>query len=354
MEEIIVNESIIRYSREFDRYKKLSDLVYQICLDLVQNKLTMRATVQRRAKSIKSLQEKLRRNQVYKTVDDVFNNISDLAGVRIITYLESDRENIIKEIKRVFAGKDQDNKPVIEKKDKTESGRHYRATHCQIYLPEEYFDDDNSNLRNTACEIQICSSLAHVFNEIEHDLQYKPLNGGISDEEHELLDQLGLITKSGDLIIKRLLEATDERLKLGQGEFGSVHDFVIRMQEELKFDLSFSNNAVQLYEEFRLLNLTTPQNIIKELIQSGESLIEVSKVEYEKFKKYITDKNLDPTLEDKSSDILLAALLRKFADEILSHQQINRVKGRQNRLVQLAKIYKEMPKENEYKLYATP
>lgn len=346
MEEVVVKESVIRYSREFDRYKKLTEIAYQICLDLVQSKLTIRATVQRRTKTLKSFQDKLIKNQVYNTADEVFENISDLSGVRIITYLVSDREKIVEELSKIFRGKGKDDKPIIERKDRMEIGRHYRATHCLVYLPDEYLGDANSNLRNTVCEIQVCSLLAHVFNEIEHDLLYKPLNGRISNEEHELLDQLGLITKSGDLTIKRLLGATDERLKHGKGEFGDVHEFVIRMREELKLGCSFSNNAGQLYQEFVLLNILSPQSIIKELTDPGESLFEVGMVEYEKLKNYISTKNIEFTVEDNSSDILLAALLRKKVDEILFQHLNGKGKGRPGRLVQLARIYKEMSKHN--------
>lgn len=342
MDDITIKEAVGRYNREFDRFKKLSEIVYQICLDLVQSKLTIRATVQRRTKTLKSFQDKLIKNQVYKTVDDVFENISDLAGVRIITYMVSDREKIVEEIAKVFKGKGPERKPKVERKDRIEIGRHYRATHCLVCLPDEYLDDANSNLRNTVCEIQVCTLLAHVFNEIEHDLLYKPLNGKISSEEHELLDQLGLITKSGDLTIKRLLEATDERLKHVKGEFGDVHEFVIRMREELKLGLTFSNNAGQLYHEFVSLDMITPQSIIKELTKPDESLIDVGKAEYARLKNFLFTKNRDPILEDNSSDVLLAALLRKKVDDVLLNHKNGKCKGRPNRLVQIARIYKEM------------
>ena len=56
--------------------------------------------------------------------------------------------------------------------------------------------------------------------------------------------------------------------------------------------------------------------------------------------KSIIGKNLYPTLEDKSSDILLSTLFRKLDDEIKSHHPISRGKSRPNRRVQLAEIYK--------------
>ncbi|MDP4270700.1 MAG: RelA/SpoT domain-containing protein [Bacteroidota bacterium] len=342
MDENIIEIAVARYYREYDRYKKLADLVYLICNEIVQKKLTIRATVQRRAKDPNSFQEKLRKHKTLTTVDEVFDQISDLAGVRIITYLESDREKVVEEIRQAFIGKDKGNQPIIKAKDKSEKGKHYRATHCQVYLPDEYLIGENENLKNTTCEIQVCSLLAHVYNEIEHDLQYKPLSGIISEQESELLDQLGLITKSGDTTIKRLLEATDERLKERTGDFDDVHDFVIRMREELKGESSFANNAGELYEELLLLKLTSPQTINKALTSHGETLKQIAEIEYNKLKKYIIDNNIDITLDDNSSDILLVALLRKKVNTIIANHPIGRGKRRPSRLLQIAIVYKEM------------
>ncbi len=206
-----IAEAAQRYHREYDRYVKLSDNVYHICQEIVR-KLTIRATVQRRAKDPKSFIEKLKKEEnkiKYQSVDEVFSSISDLAGVRIITYLESDREMVVKEIKKEFVGKTSADID-IDVKDKTDPGRHYRATHCQVFLSEQYLASPNENLKDTTCEIQVCSILAHVFNEIEHDLQYKPLSGTISNQEQELINQLGLLTRSGDITIKGILSAADE------------------------------------------------------------------------------------------------------------------------------------------------
>jgi hypothetical protein len=209
-------------------------------------------------------------------------------------------------------------------------------------LPDEYIVGDNKNLRDTTCEIQVCSLLAHAFNEIEHDLQYKPKSGEISDEEKELLDQLGLITKSGDITIKHILDAADERLKEKSGDFDDVHDFVIRMREQLKLGKSFSSNAGQLYDEFRNMNLTSPQAIISELFSGSESIIDVSNSEYSKLKDFLPKYNPDITLDDDSSDILLCSFLRISYKKIIENHPTGRGKGRPSRLLSIAKAYKEM------------
>ncbi|MBK1736160.1 hypothetical protein CKO15_12935 [Halorhodospira abdelmalekii] len=336
-----------RYSREHDRFQKMAEVVYQKCYDIVHKKLTVRATVQRRAKAPKSFVDKLRKDdhrQRYDSVDEVFNGISDLAGVRVATYLESDRQQVVEEIRKAFVGKEKE-EPTIEAKDRNEQGLHYRATHCQVFLPDEDLTGINENLKGTTCEIQVCSLLAHVFNEVEHDLQYKPLSGELSEPEREFIDQLGLLTKAGDLTIKRLLAETEERFSHRTGEFDDVYDFVARMRKELAVGIDFSGNAGQLYDELVALNINSPETIRTTVCYGDKSLREVCAEEYQRLKDFDQNNKKD-FLEDNSSDFLLAGVLRSKVDEILGRHPMGRGKGRPSRLAQIAKMYKEMTEQS--------
>jgi ppGpp synthetase/RelA/SpoT-type nucleotidyltranferase len=342
----MIEEAAERYKREIDRYQKLSELVFQKCLDIVQKQLTIRATVQRRVKTPNSFKEKLKKQEnrlKYNSVDEIFTQISDLAGVRILTYLESDREAVVNEITKIFIGKGESKMPEIDLKDKEGAGKHYRATHCQIYLPEEYLDGANDNLKGTTCEIQVCSLLAHVFNEIEHDLQYKPLNGDISANEKELLDQLGLLTKAGDITIKSLLDAADFRLKDSSGEFADVHDFVVRVRDLLMLDHKFSKNAGQLYDELSHLKINTPEKIKQQLeILKDDKIDPEILSEFSSLKKYASEKEYDFELEEGTSDILLIALLNKHCPTIIANHPTGRGYGRPSRLANIARAYNAM------------
>lgn len=347
LSEDLIKECGDRYSREHDRFQKMAEVVYQKCYDIVHKKLTVRATVQRRAKAPKSFIDKLRKDEHrnrYDSVDQVFSGISDLAGVRVATYLESDRQQVVEEIRKAFVGIGAE-EPVIEQKDRDEHGRHYRATHCQVFLPDEDLTGSNENLRGTTCEIQVCSLLAHVFNEIEHDLQYKPLSGDLSQPEREFIDQLGLLTKAGDLTIKRLLAETEERLSHRTGEFDDVYDFVARMRKELDVGVEFSGNAGQLYDELEALDIKSPETIRDAVCHDEKSITEVCEEEYQRLKEY-DQQNKKDFLEDDSSDFLLAGILRKKVNEILARHPMGRGKGRPSRLAQIAKMYKEMTEQD--------
>ena len=164
-----------------------------------------------------------------------------------------------------------------------------------------------------------------------------------------MIDQLGLITKSGDITIQRLLEATNERLKLQEGEFVDVHDFTVRMGELLNVGELFANNAGLLYDEFLNLKLDSPETIISELLTKGETLIDVAKYEYDKLTQYIARRNINITIDKTSSDLLLLVLLRKKIITILKDHPVISENDRSSRLLRIVQIYKDMVSEKQMK-----
>lgn len=345
MTESLIEEAVNKYIKEYDSYKKLSCTVADICTDIVQKNLTIRANVQQRSKSPASLAEKLRGKKSQKTILHTLSEISDLAGVRVMTYQETDRPKVVEEIKRIFDAAE--NHPVkIEIKDKNgKNGRYYKATHCQVSLPDEYITAETLYLKDMSCEIQVCSLLSHIYNEIEHDLQYKPKSGVLSADEKLLIDQLGLITKSGDITIQKLLEATNERLKLRKGKFYDVYDFTVRMKVALNAGDEFSKNAGLLYDEFISLKLTSPELIASHLLNTGEILHETAHKEFDKFQHYITFKQLNVKINRNTSDLLFVLLLRKEADAVSSHHSAIYGNERSARMLRIARIYNEMKSE---------
>ena len=341
-----IEECVRRYKRERDRYDKMAEFVYEKCQDLLHGNIAVRATVQRRTKNPDSFRNKLKKNrEKYGSVEEVFDRISDLAAVRIATYQESEREKVVDGIKEIFAGKESVRPEIDEKEGDGNVGRHYRATHCQVYLAQDDLNENNDNLIDTTCEIQVCSLLAHVFNEIEHDLQYKTLSGELSESEREFINQLGLLTKAGDLTIKRLLAETENRLADHQGEFDDVFEFIARMKKELEFKVVYPQNAGQLYEELKKLGLNSLEKI-KESVCEGQNatLYEVCRNEFNRLYEYEKNRTeqKNSQLEKASSDLLLAGVLRNNYQTILENNPTGRGKGRPTRLTQIAKMYADM------------
>ncbi len=302
----LIEECVERYIREQDRYSKMAEFVYEKCQDIVR-RLGVHATVQRRSKNPVSFGEKLKKKvNNYTDVQDVFSKISDLSAVRIATYLEAERNRVVEAIKKEFAGLN-GSPPSVDIKDR--EGKLYRATHCQVYLKEDELTGVNENLQDTTCEIQVCSLLAHVFNEIEHDLVYKNLKGDPSVAEKDQLVSLANITKVGDTIIKTLFEATIARRQNNEGEFTDVYDFIYRMRPDFPNASNFSNNSEQLYDMLKKLGLSTPKKI-KENINYDSNSAEIAYNWAQKLADSV-NQNQDVQLEvdPLSSDQLLILLL---------------------------------------------
>jgi ppGpp synthetase/RelA/SpoT-type nucleotidyltranferase len=347
-----IDQAVSRYERELDRYEKLAELIYQRCQEILA-RTDVRATVQRRAKLPSSLRKKLvaisgdeTKAAHYGSVDDVFSKMSDLAGVRIATYVESDRARIVKEIEQEFAGPAGDS-PDVDAKDGKSKSPNYRATHCQVRIPDDELPEGAWNLRGTCCEVQVCSLLAHVWNEVEHDLHYKPLSGELGPSETELLDQLAELTRAGDISIKQLLIATNQRMIERIGKFVDVHDFVARMRKTFPSATNFGDNARQLFDELARVGTDSPDAIKTNLLPVPANDIETTALQLlSKLDAHLVQHDERISLDKESSDLLLMLLLDKHADAIVEAHPSGRGKGRPSRLVHIARRFQEMKAVN--------
>lgn len=352
-------EAVARYEREYDRYAKLAELVYQRCQEILA-RTSVRATVQRRAKAPMSLKKKLEsimlekgeRASRFDKVDDVFARMSDLSGVRIATYVESDRARVVKEIEQEFAGPSGASAPQVDEKDGNAKSRHYRATHCQVRIPDDELDVTSANLKGTSCEVQVCSLLAHVWNEIEHDLTYKPSAGSLDPTEKDLLEQLSKLTEAGDICIRQMLAATDRRLAERTGKFVDVHDFVARMRKDFPRATNFGNNAWQLVDELQSLGLDSPELVRSFLQANGDSPDEAAVNLLNKFQRYLSSRGERLLLDASSSDLLLVLLLEKKSSEIVAAHPAGPGLGRPSRLVLFARRFLDM--QSAERLARTP
>jgi ppGpp synthetase/RelA/SpoT-type nucleotidyltranferase len=350
LNDAVIEEAIARYWREHDRYVKLATRVGDICRALVAEN-TIRAQVTYRAKEPDSLRGKLRKykaseveSRLLTTPEAIFARVGDLAGVRIATYEERDREAVTRLLEGAFAGPGSEAAPRVEVKNKHEVERSnfYRATHCQVVLPAEELVGLYDNLKGLSCEVQVCSMLAHVWNEIEHDLRYKQLSGRLSADEQELIQQLGHLTIAGDTTIRLLIAAVDKRQQSQQGEFTDAFDFVARLRDKYPPLTDFGRHAQQLYEELRARGLHSPAKVEEQF--AGERIEELQAA-VDEFHQWLQSNDgyrESGHLARKGADVLLMALLRNSSQEILNRHPAGRGQGRPPRIAWLARRYLEM------------
>jgi ppGpp synthetase/RelA/SpoT-type nucleotidyltranferase len=342
----VIGNAVDRYTRERDRYVKLAERVADICRSDIVEENAIRAQVTSRAKSAKSLDGKLRRpatsdGQPMQSVEDVFSRIGDLAGVRVATYRAEDQELVVKEIEKRFLGPA--GAPVgVDRKDRLrQSGSsYYRAIHCQVFLLGDELVGTYENLKDVGCEIQVCSMMAHVWNEIEHDIGYKPEGSGPLQNEARMLAALGHLTRSGDEIISQLLDATLSRLQEQTGDFQDVFDFAARLRTVFS-GANLSINAGQLFEEIKLLRLDSPEKL-RLAIGADRFTPEAAKVSLNAFNGFLrTNDREGYELDENSSDLLLALLFDKYAGQIEANHLAGRGRGRPPRIRSLATRYLE-------------
>lgn len=344
--EKVIVAAVARYDRERDRYIKLAARVADICRSNVVERHAVRAQITSRTKTIKSFEGKLRRfakrsDKNFQTVDSIFENVGDFAGVRVATYRPEDESRVADAIRSLFAGAE-DAEVEVDLKDKLDPAncKFYRATHCQVFLRTDELIGDYGNLRGASCEIQICSMMSHVWNEIELDIGYKPEGGGPGDAERGLLEVLGHLTRSGDAAITQLLAANTARMTAQTGDFSEVHDFVARLRPYFP-DADLSVNAGQAFDEAMLLGLSSVEKIERALGSEGLNPHSAA-IKIGEFNRYLAASG-SPELELNagSSDLLLISLLGKFIREIEEHHPAGHAKGRPSRIYYLVRSFRE-------------
>lgn len=130
-------------------------------------------SVTARTKDIERLAEKISRpDKNYEKLID----ITDLSGVRVITYFEDDVDKIgtlIEQEFKVFPDKSIDKRKVL---DPDRFGYLSLQNVC-VLSDERLVLSEYSAFQGYICEIQVRTILQHAWAEIEHDLGYKAVQG---------------------------------------------------------------------------------------------------------------------------------------------------------------------------------
>lgn len=328
-DEAAIRATVARYQREYDRYLKLCARVADICrLEIVEGS-AIRAQVTSRAKTPKSLESKLRRivaanKKPLTDIDSVFLHVRDLAAVRIATYEHRREEEAVDLVCRRFHS-EAGVPPIAESKDyqrdPSKVDNYYRATHIEAFLLPTDLVGTYANVKGVPCEIQVCSMMAHVWNEIEHDLAYKPYSGTLSPLERSHLVNLGDNVRIADRIISQLLAETERRqaaASAADAPFADVHDFIVRVRPWFP-GVDFGRHANALLEVLRPLRLLTIDSLRK-AIDLPDPIADGARKRLTQLRdlgaKAVAGGS--PTtalaqLDERSSDLLLVALLPRLA-----------------------------------------
>lgn len=160
--ELILNE----YENSRQDFVNLGDYVIQIIDKIIDDNNIMVMSVEHRVKTKESLAGKLaKKDGKYHKLTD----ITDILGVRIISYFSDDLDRISTEIENRFKVDWENSVDKRAKLNPTAFG--YLSIHYICSLRDD--EAVGEQLKNKKFEIQIRSTLQHVWAEIEHDLGYK-------------------------------------------------------------------------------------------------------------------------------------------------------------------------------------
>jgi ppGpp synthetase/RelA/SpoT-type nucleotidyltranferase len=239
----LIEEFLQRYEERRCHYTLRATRAEQTCREILANH-HIPAIVSSRAKCPIRLRRKLEERDAelhYTSEADIYSNIFDLSGVRIAVYLPSHVQKVSRLLQQAFIPRlikvysptptptSQNLIPHIEHQDETSTQpfalpgvpvQHvtrptgYCATHLHVFLkPETLGGERDSTGAEAQVEIQLTSLLMHTWSEVEHDLVYKSVHGGSSEEEAEILSEINECAAAGEALLRRL-----ERLVAARGE----------------------------------------------------------------------------------------------------------------------------------------
>ena len=168
-----LDEVIKKYdSEQMGTYRLLSEKMKEFLSSILSSKGIVPHSITSREKNPEKLREKITTEG--KVYDSLSNNITDLAGVRIITYFPSDVDKIVPLIEKEFKV---DPKHSVDKRlclDPAIFG--YTSVYFVVEFRSEVLKLPEFALFNKMkCEIQVRTILQHAWAEIEHDIVYKSL-----------------------------------------------------------------------------------------------------------------------------------------------------------------------------------
>ncbi len=155
-----------------NKYEKFEKALKEL-IERLLKKEGIPAQISSRTKSVQSFKEKVeRKNREAKTYDNPLSQITDIIGIRIITYYLKDIELIGNLIRKEF---EVDDKNSLDKSTILGIDQFgYKSVHYIISLSSSRRDLlEWIEFKDLKAEIQVRTILQHAWAEIDHEIRYK-------------------------------------------------------------------------------------------------------------------------------------------------------------------------------------
>jgi putative GTP pyrophosphokinase len=198
-------------------YQHFAECANQLLNALLKKRGIVVHSISYRLKDSKSLYEKAKRpGKNYNSISD----ITDLVGLRVITYLPEDVDKVADVVNSEFTI---DEVNSIDKRLTNDPHRFgYGSDHRICSLNHHRVElNEYSAYSGLKCEIQIRTILQHAWAEIEHDLGYKS-DVGIPVSFKRRFSRLAALLESADEEFMRLKKDLAEYVRQSQNGAGTV------------------------------------------------------------------------------------------------------------------------------------
>lgn len=203
--------------QELFLYNRCAIKEIQTKLDILNDELAMKTkrnpieTVSSRVKSPRSIMEKMSRKGYPLTVESVWENLNDVAGVRVICSFIEDIYDVAEMFMR------QDDIEVLEVKDyiKEPKENGYRSLHLIVQVPV-FLSDKKLPMR---VEVQIRTIAMDFWASLEHQVKYKrgvPDAVRISEELKECAETICETDKKMQGIYHKIQELRKMHTDIGE------------------------------------------------------------------------------------------------------------------------------------------
>lgn len=172
-------ENFLQNYNEHDRmrYQQFAEHLLSKIKDVLKNRQIDIAYSSARAKALASLEKKCQKqikdkngNLSYK-YSYFQNEIMDMAGIRIVTYLLEDVPVVQAIIQELFHIHESDSEDKLDLLGTNKVG--YLSVHYIVELNSEVITPDESNYRGMKCEVQVRTVLEDAWAQVFHDRAYK-------------------------------------------------------------------------------------------------------------------------------------------------------------------------------------
>ena len=159
-------------------------------------------TIKSRLKSVESIVEKLSRRNLVPTIEVIEQNITDIAGVRIICSYEKDIYMIAEALLR------QDDVKLVEKKDYIQNPKAngYRSLHLIVETPIFLYETK----KYMKVEVQLRTISMDCWASLEHKIKYKKdLPEKVAEELEVELFECAQLSKELDVKMEAIQQKAD-------------------------------------------------------------------------------------------------------------------------------------------------